>query len=384
MKFINTLPIGGKKENLASYFCSSLFDPKKFLRKSYKDNINVSIMFLEILELYKSPIDDNSPADKNKVKAIFEHLLKNNYLILYNDHKTNVDSFIHNLYFYITQHKVDPKRIYLIVFLPSEVPIIRQKLDELGLSKIHITYKMNWLLWTKRHYKPKPETIPIYKFSVFTRRFCDWRLQFYCKLIKHNLLSNTVYTFSNSHPDFENSIVKKETMLEHIQGQFSSEVMSKINVWMDSLPVTLKDDTIDPVSDIIFTKLLESHIHIVCETHVHHSRHGVGLTEKIFKPIVAGKPFVVVGQHNILKSLKEQGFRTFHPIIDESYDDIENPQARMDAICCELERINTLPNNEFNQLISNCSDVIQYNLQLVDKYWTEGFPENYKKLNIFG
>ena len=43
-------------------------------------------------------------------------------------------------------------------------------------------------------------------------------------------------------------------------------------------------------------------------------------TEKIYKPISAGMPFVMVASQGFLYRLRKMGFRTFHPWIDESYD----------------------------------------------------------------
>ena len=47
------------------------------------------------------------------------------------------------------------------------------------------------------------------------------------------------------------------------------------------------------------------------------------LTEKIFKPMMLEKPFVVNGTKGYLKELKRLGFKTFSDVIDESYDDAE-------------------------------------------------------------
>ena len=44
------------------------------------------------------------------------------------------------------------------------------------------------------------------------------------------------------------------------------------------------------------------------------------ITEKIMKPIAAQQAFVVVGHHGYLRRLRQMGFKTFHPYIDESYD----------------------------------------------------------------
>lgn len=56
------------------------------------------------------------------------------------------------------------------------------------------------------------------------------------------------------------------------------------------------------------------------------------LTEKIFKPIVAGKPFVLAGGYKNLEYLRRYGFRTFGDLWNEDYDNILDPKKRIDAL----------------------------------------------------
>ena len=57
------------------------------------------------------------------------------------------------------------------------------------------------------------------------------------------------------------------------------------------------------------------------------------ITEKTIKPIRAGIPFVIVGCHHYLKKLRKLGFKTFSPYIDESYDDEEDTNKRIELAC---------------------------------------------------
>ena len=93
------------------------------------------------------------------------------------------------------------------------------------------------------------------------------------------------------------------------------------------------------------------------------------LSEKIWKPIAHGHPFILVGPHNSLKFLREEfGFKTFHPIIDESYDEEENPQKRMQLIRDEIKRLNSYTLEELKNIISNLNDIIMYNKDLLSDY----------------
>ena len=55
-------------------------------------------------------------------------------------------------------------------------------------------------------------------------------------------------------------------------------------------------------------------------------------TEKIWKPILMGHPFVVAANPGYLRDLRNAGFKTFGHLISEVYDQIDSPSGRMDCI----------------------------------------------------
>jgi hypothetical protein len=55
------------------------------------------------------------------------------------------------------------------------------------------------------------------------------------------------------------------------------------------------------------------------------------MAEKISKPMMAQRPFVVFGIKGYLATLHELGYQTFDPYIDESYDLIDNDIERWTA-----------------------------------------------------
>lgn len=64
------------------------------------------------------------------------------------------------------------------------------------------------------------------------------------------------------------------------------------------------------------------------------------LTEKVFKPIAAGKPFLLVAGRQNLKYLKNYGFKTFDSLWSEEYDNIADPRERIDSIFSLMDTIN--------------------------------------------
>jgi hypothetical protein len=55
-------------------------------------------------------------------------------------------------------------------------------------------------------------------------------------------------------------------------------------------------------------------------------------TEKIWKPMIMGHPFVAAANRGFYRDLHSAGFETFGHLIDESFDLIDDPQDRADRI----------------------------------------------------
>lgn len=73
------------------------------------------------------------------------------------------------------------------------------------------------------------------------------------------------------------------------------------------------------------------------------------LTEKTFKPIMYGHPFMIYGAPNILKVLRNAGFQTFQKFFDESYDNEIDPKLRALKIIDQIEKFKF--NEDINQII---------------------------------
>jgi hypothetical protein len=95
-------------------------------------------------------------------------------------------------------------------------------------------------------------------------------------------------------------------------------------------------------------------------------------TEKTIRNFLLKNPFVVFSSQYFVRYLQELGFRTFGAVIDESYDDIECPKKRCDAILIEVERI--CNNNLISSNIAYFAEVCEHNYQQMSKlqpYYTK-------------
>jgi hypothetical protein len=92
---------------------------------------------------------------------------------------------------------------------------------------------------------------------------------------------------------------------------------------------------------------------------------GRAISEKTFKPILNNHPFMIAGIPGVLRLLKELGYKTFSPFIDESYDDESNAAKRCYMIAKEAERLCNLKDDKLQEFLNNCKPITDYNLNLL-------------------
>lgn len=100
-------------------------------------------------------------------------------------------------------------------------------------------------------------------------------------------------------------------------------------------------------------------LHLVNETVFYDSK--LHLTEKIFKPIVALRPFVLAAAPGNLQYLRSYGFRTFEPWIDESYDKIIDPAQRLDMISHEVAKFYRKSLTELQDIYTQMRPILEHN-----------------------
>tara|TARA_Y100000389_G_scaffold191583_1_gene217984 strand:+ start:2400 stop:3668 length:1269 start_codon:yes stop_codon:yes gene_type:complete len=85
------------------------------------------------------------------------------------------------------------------------------------------------------------------------------------------------------------------------------------------------------------------------------------ITEKIWRNVASEKLFVVVGQKDTLKWFSQLGYKSFHPLIDESYDQITSDFTRIIEAFIQARRLIEMSEKEFDELESNSSHIFIHN-----------------------
>ncbi len=100
-------------------------------------------------------------------------------------------------------------------------------------------------------------------------------------------------------------------------------------------------------------------------------------TEKIWKPIIMGHPWIAVANRGFYRDMHNMGFRTFGDVVDESFDLIDNPQDRIKRIGTI---VNALCSMDLTQFMLQCKDNCIYNQQVIldyQKQHVSAFPEQF-------
>jgi len=141
------------------------------------------------------------------------------------------------------------------------------------------------------------------------------------------------------------------TKYPDIESVFASQV----------LPINFQGETDHPMHSCwlsLFDQSAESLLYLVTETVATGRRHH--LTEKTFKPIALGMPFVIVGTRGSLEYLRSYGFRTFEGVWDESYDSAED-SVRIERIASLLRSLNELSPEGKQDLFNQAQEVVEHN-----------------------
>jgi hypothetical protein len=83
-------------------------------------------------------------------------------------------------------------------------------------------------------------------------------------------------------------------------------------------------------------------------------------TEKIWKPVAMGHPWIAVANCGYYRDIHNLGFRTFGHVIDEGFDVIENNANRLQRISQVVE---DLCKQDLANFLKECYNVCKYNQQ---------------------
>lgn len=302
-------------------------------------------------------------------------------MFIFYDQEPIYDSFNYILFDYINQNFQPP---FILVTTEKDSEPVKKIQEKYNWPVIdyfhHIFAASDWF----RSYKFHEGILPVRarsiqkKFITFNRITGNSRVYrsiFISELAKRNLLHLGNISYSKICPVHGNY---KENLLHAASNQlidlsYAHETIKVLDNLDHELRIDFKEEefiqndsmTLGPIN-----ALMESFVYVVTETCFWEKKKH--LTEKIFKPIVSKQPFILLGCANNLEYLRDYGFKTFNKWWDESYDKIEDPILRLNAVVDIVEQICKLSNDDITSLLVEMENVLNYNYRL---FFSEKFIE---------
>ena len=240
--------------------------------------------------------------------------------------------------------------------------------------------------WTDHIYDTKHKP---YDFLCLNGRARPHRKYLYERLKRRGLLDRSLYTMLHA----TSSVARRFTLREH--GIDVMATPTPLRRLPDEYEVERYRDPqfgpIDPNSTFLKQELfrqewgeiylyhrpyIDTYFSLVTETVCAESDISFR-TEKISKPLAMGHPFIVAANRGFYRDLRGLGFRTFQHLIDESFDQIDDAQARMDRL---IQVVDDLCSQDLDSFVDQCREVCKYNQQHLAEFAREHrqkFPDRF-------
>jgi hypothetical protein len=201
-------------------------------------------------------------------------------------------------------------------------------------------------------------------FSCLNRVLRPHRIALIKMLNYYNLIENNDISFDNFEKNYNPNNYKKN------HPAFTEENYNNLK---SKLPLIIdqKNFEINQAQNFLKDTYLRTWYSVITETYFQdYYKDSVFLSEKIFKPIRAMHPFILVCQPNSLQLMRSLGFKTFSEFWDESYDTMEDPVKRLDKICKLILNLNKLNKDEWMQLYQKLRPILEHNYKnLLNTSW---------------
>jgi hypothetical protein len=240
---------------------------------------------------------------------------------------------------------------------------------EKNIQNVNIDYYSHWLYSVQN-----PTFISMFKgktnkkkFSVLSRNYKKDRFNLFLELVNEDLIGSFNYTFHNIHPYGKFETYSNEELKKQIPVGYD---INKIEKWIDGIPYSMERPGDLPINIAKDEYIVNSFINVIVETlygkdYYYDHNYTSWITEKTYKTLMCRRPFIIFSTPHFIKDLKELGYRSFHPFIDETYDSIDDDSLRLLAIINEIKRITSLPQHHFLTLIDTCNEIVDYNYKVL-------------------
>jgi len=177
-----------------------------------------------------------------------------------------------------------------------------------------------------------------YKFSCLNGTAKEHRKLVYVLLNQKHYFKDMVFTFGYRPP----TITFPNEMILTVEEQKIYQALPQAVEFLAS------DATVGIDLTLNHPAYQESYVNLVTETTVVSPM----LSEKTFKPILAGQLFVLIASPGAIQFLRDIGIDTFDDIIDHSYDQILDPKQRIIQALVQIDQLDRIDLNAIYYIIN--------------------------------
>ena len=210
-----------------------------------------------------------------------------------------------------------------------------------GLYKYHthripddrIKYFPFWAIWSSYQTINYNDSYRKYRVSCLNGTPWVHRKLMYLALSQKSYFNDMIFTFGNR---TEYDPYPTEIALTSEEKEKSFLLPSNM-IFLDS------DASCGIDVGITHPAFTDCYVNLVTETNVYNDTPM--LSEKTFKPILAGQLFILLASPGAVQFLRDIGIDTFDDIIDHSYDDTTDIRSRIQQISDQVDRLDRLDLN---------------------------------------
>lgn len=195
------------------------------------------------------------------------------------------------------------------------------------------------------------------------------RTNLMCELIRNNLFNSGLISY-------------------HGGGQFSAPAIKikrpellPMAQYLDTIaPLAIDMDLIEnnPARNLVKEHYNQTFLSLITETLV--NENSMFFSEKTWKTIAVGHPFIMLSNPGALAELQKQGYQTFHLFWNENYDTIPDLYRRTQAIITELTKLSTCSSDELHNMRERMQPILQFNQELFRTQWKAQSQRKMSKL----
>ena len=196
-------------------------------------------------------------------------------------------------------------------------------------------------------------------FTVLNRTHKWWRASCMADLLRLNVLDRSLWSYNTQCTI--NDHEQDNPLTLNIRAGWKEEVKNFVKrgpYFCDSSD----DQSHNDHRQVPVNLYQNSYCHLTLETLFDADQSGGAfLTEKTYKAIKFGQPFVIIGTAHSLRTLRQQGYKTFDHAIDNSYDEIVDNTQRWFAI---RKSILEIQSQDMHEWFLRCLPDIKHNQQI--------------------